>query len=322
MKALRWIWVGVGLLTLPGCGGGQLVPADISALLRSDTGRTVLKAVEAHGGIWRWRQRPYAQFDHMLLETARKVDTVIANRGRDTTITPRLDTVVNVRENCIFELQTGKRFARSASASPSIQSGFNGDSSWSVTDGRPDSTLVRNRAAAQLAETWFLFGLPFSLVDTTLKFTLVGDLPQVDTTIAKGKAPGSFDTTVTNFTVTRLKVEWVRGGAPVGWMVFYIDGRDGRVRRTLTPVTRPNGLQGYRLTVWSELFDAIGLKVGGRRLGYPATAEGQVTGAHEVDERIYNVEFPRQLENAPFNWPAARSEAAPTESGPALQRNS
>jgi hypothetical protein len=76
------------------------------------------------------------------------------------------------------------------------------------------------------------------------------------------------------------------------------------------------------LTVWSELFDAIGLKVGGRRLGYPATAEGQVTGPHEVDERFYNVEFPRQLESEPFNWSPSRSDAASASPGPEHQRNS
>jgi hypothetical protein len=322
MKVLRWIWAGAGFLMLPGCSSGRLVPEDISVLLKSDTGRLVLKAAEGHGGIWRWRQRPYAQFDHMLLVTARGMDTVIANRGRDTTITPRLDTIANVRENCILDLVAGRRFARSASATPSLLAGFNGDTAWSAQDGRPDSTFVRDRIAAGLAESAFLFGLPFSLVDTTLKFSVLGDLAMLDTNITKGREPGSFDSAIVSFSCARLKVEWTRGRAPVDWMVFYIDARDGRVRRTLSPVTRPDGSAGYHLTLWTDQSDAIGLTVGGRRLSYPATADGQITGPFESDRRFYNVEFPRQLDTEPFNWSPTRSDAAPVASGTAGELSS
>jgi len=302
---------------LPGCGGGRLVPQDITVLLQSETGRLALKATEGHGGVWRWRQRPYAQFDHMLLATAQAADTLIENRGKDTTITPRLDTVAHVRETCIFDLQAGRRFARSASATPSLVAGFNGDSSWSTRDGVPDSAQVRDHVAAQLADTWFLFGLPFTLVDTTLRLSSLGDLAMVDTNVTKGREPGTFDTTISSFTCARLKVEWARGQAPVDWMVFYIDGRDGRVRRTISPSVSATGTSGHRVTLWTDLVDAVGLKVGGRRLSYPATADGQITGPYDSDRRIYNVEFPRQLESEPFNWSPGHSAALsqPSNSG-------
>lgn len=302
MKVLRWLWVAAGLLMLPGCGGGPLVPEDIAALLRSEGGRMALKAVEGHGGIWRWRQRPYVQFDHGVLETVKGADTLVENRGRDTTITPRLDTLLNVRESCVFDLKSRKRFARSASQSPLLLSGFNGDSLWSVTNGVPDSASARALAGRQLEETWFYFQLPFLLLDTTLRFSHEGELPQVDTVITKGKEPGTFDTARTEFTITRLKVEWSGGRAPVEWMTFYLDGRDGRIRRTLSPVVRRDGSRSFRLTVWTDLTDAIGLKVGGRRQSFPANADGQVTGPADQDRRFYNVEFPRELESEPFNW--------------------
>lgn len=301
MKVMRWTWVAAGLVMLPGCSGGRLVPEDIAALLHSEPGRLALKAVEGHGGIWRWRQRPYAQFDHMALETARGMDTLIANRGRDTTITPRFDTLLNLRENCLFDLKAGKRYSRSASQSPLLQAGFDGHSEWSTRDGLPDSAFASILAGRQLEETWFLFQLPFSLIDTTLKLSLQGEAPQVDTVITKGKEAGTFDTTLSSFSMTRLKVEWPAGRAPSDWTVFYLDSRDGRVRRTLSPITRRDGTRSQRLTVWSDLTDAIGLKVGGRRLSYPATSDGQITGPSELDSRFYNVEFPRELEHPPFS---------------------
>lgn len=309
MTAWRWIWAGAGLLLLPGCGGGRLVPPDISSLLQSDSGRLVLKTAEGHGGVWRWRQRPYAQFDHSLIVTGQKVDTVIENRGKDTTMTPRLDTSTLIRETCVLDLHAGKRFARSVSTTPTLVAGFDGSTSWSAQNNVPDSAYVRDMRATQLSEATFCFSLPFTLVDTTLKFSSLGDLPMVDTNITKGREPGTFDTTIANFNCARLKVEWTHGQAPVDWMVFYIDQRDGRIRRTLSPAMSTDGFSGHVLTVWSDLLDAVGLKVGGRRLGYPATAEGQVTGPFRSDRRIYNVEFPRQLDNEPFNWSPTHSAA-------------
>ena len=309
MKSLRWMWVGAGLLMLPGCSGGRLVPQDISVLLQTETGRLALKAAEGHGGVWRWRQRPFAQFDHMLLVTAKGADTLIENRGKDTTITPTLDTLTYVRETCIFDLQGGRRFARSAAATPSLVAGFDGQSSWSTTDGVSDSAQVRDRIAARLSETAFLFSLPFTLVDTTLRMSSLGDLEMVDTNITKGREPGTFDTTIVPFTCSRLKVEWAHGQAPVDWMVFYVDGRDGRVRRTIAPSVNAQGMAGHHLTIWSDLVDAIGLSVGGRRLSYPCTADGTITGPYDSDRRIYSVEFPRQLESEPFNWSPGHSAA-------------
>jgi hypothetical protein len=282
-----------------------MVPQDIEALMRSDSGRWALKAVEGHGGIWRWRQRPYVVFDHVALQTARGMDTAIANRGRDTTITPKVDTLLNVHENCTFDLKSGKRFSRSATQSPQILAGNNGQSDWCMKDGVLASSDTVSTVGRQLLETSFWFQLPFQLIDTTLRLSLLGEIPTKDTVVTKGKESGTFDTTITDYSITRLKVEWPAGRAPVEWMVFYLDGRDGRVRRTLSPVVRRDGSRSAWLTVWSDMVDAVGLKVGGRRLSYPATSEGQVTGPYELDRRFYNPDFPRELETVPFDPPQA-----------------
>ena len=309
MKILRWIWAGaVVLVALPGCDSGRVLPEDIKSLMGSEGGRLVLKAVEGHGGIWRWRQRPYATFDYLNLVVKYGMDTVVANRRRDTTITPRVDTLENLRETITLDLQNLYAYALSASQTPLIEKGMNARSAWKVTDGIPDTTAFAPVAvAAHLEEALFYLSLPFSLLDTTLGFSVTGEEPFVDTTFAKGKAPGSYDTTTTPFNMVKLRVDFPTGTSKVDWMEFYLDDRDGRIRRTLSPARLDDSTMGTSLTIWSDLQDAVGLTVGGRRRSYPATPQGQITGPFDTDRRYYNVEFPRSLDSDPFTWtrPAA-----------------
>jgi hypothetical protein len=304
MKILRWIWAGaVVLVALPGCDSGRVLPEDIESLMSSDGGRVVLKAVEGHGGIWRWRQRPYTKFDYLNLVVQHGMDTAVTNRRRDTTITPRVDTLVNLRETITFDLQTLHAYAVSASQNPLIEKGINARSAWKATDGVPDTTADAPAAVvAHLEEALFHLSLPFSLIDTTLGFSVIGEQPYVDTTFAKGKTPGTYDTTLTPFNLIKLRVDYPTGTSKVDWMEFHVDDRDGRIRRTLSPVRVDDSTMGAYLTVWSDLQDAVGLTVGGRRRSYPATPQGEVIGLLESDRRYYNVEFPRSLESDPFTW--------------------
>jgi hypothetical protein len=304
MKILRWIWAGmVVLVALLGCHSGRLVPEDIESLMNSEGGRLVLKTVEGHGGIWRWRQRPFTSFDYVNLAVKYGMDTTVTNRRRDTTITPRVDTLINLRESMIFDLQNRYAYAVSAAQNPLIESGMNANSSWRVHDGILDTTSMAPAAvAAHLQEALFHLSLPFSLLDTTLGFSVTGDVPYVDTTFAKGKTPGTYDTTTTPFNMVKLRVDFPAGTSEADWMVFYIDERDGHIRRTLSPVRLDDSTLGTYLTLWSDLQNALGLIVGGRRRSYPATPQGQIVGLLESDRRYYNVDFPRSLDSDPFTW--------------------
>jgi hypothetical protein len=320
MKILRWIWAGaVVLVALPGCDSGRLIPEDIESLMNSEGGRLVLKAVEGHGGIWRWRQRPYTSFDYVNLVVKHGMDTAVTNRRRDTTITPRVDTTVNVRETVTFDLQNLWAYAVSASQNPLTEKGMNADSSWRVQDGMPDTTADAPAAVtAHLQEALAHLSLPFRLLDTTLGFSATGVEPYVDTTFAKGKNPGTYDTTMTPFNLVKLRVDFPTGTSDIDWMVLYVDERDGRIRRTLSPVMVDDSTRATYLTIWSDLQDAIGLTVGGRRNSYPATDQGQVMGLLERDRRYYNVEFPRSLDSDPFTWmpPAPVDSTADTTAVP------
>jgi len=295
----RWLLIGLAAVAvLWGCGGEQLIPNDIQKLMADEGGRWALKAVEGHGSIWRWRQRPYAAFDYVELSVARGMDTTITNRRRDTTITPRLDTLANIRDHVILDLKNGYIYSTSKSVSPPIRRGFNGDSVWMVTDTVP---VTDSAQLATLQERFndleFQFTLPFTLLDTTLSFQLIGETPSIDTTIQKGKEPGTYDTTTTPYTLKQLKVAFPPGKAPVNSGVFYLDDRDGRVRRVLT---EKGG--AYEMWVWSELEPVIGVQVGGRRVAYPADASGNITGPFDTDMRFYNCDFPRRLDTNPFTW--------------------
>jgi hypothetical protein len=100
----------------------------------------------------------------------------------------------------------------------------------------------------------------------------------------------------------KLKVDYRPGQAPYDWLVFFLDERDGRIRRVLSPVSDPTAGAPAQLTVWTEMEDAVGLTVGGRRRSYPADREGRIAGDLLVDRRYYNFDFPRELETVPFDW--------------------
>lgn len=297
----RSMWWVVGLLAgmiVWGCGGKQLIPDDIQKLMDDEGGRWALKSVEAHGGIWRWRQRPYAKFDYAILRIQRGMDTTVTNRRRDTTITPRVDTLLNIRDLVTLDLKSGNAYSVSKSQSPLIMAGYNGDSVWKVIDTVPvtDSTELA-QLPGYFETVRFAYSLPFILLDTNLTFQLVGELPSVDTLIKKGKEPGTFDTTLTPYTLKKLQVGFPAGEAPDDAYVFYLDGRDGRIRRVQTT----DGGQTL-LWFWSDQESAVGLMVGGRRLAFPADANGNVTGPWIEDMRFFNNDFPRELETDPFTW--------------------
>jgi len=316
MCKVWWILVGLGV-ALAGCNSGRLMPEDIEALMRTDEGQWILKSVEGHGGIWRWRQRPYVIYDYGKLLLARGVDTTVTNRRRDTTISPYTDTLVNLHEHITLGLREGLFLSQSASQNPLVLKGFNGDSLWLVRDGVPEEdSSVLLAAAADLARSRFYLSLPFVLLDTTYRFSILGEQPWVDTTRVKGQAPGTYDTTLTPFNFIRLKVDFPAGAVPVDWLILYLDDRDGQIRRTISPGPPDDTVATVRLTVWSNVQEAIGLKVGGRRLSYPSDGAGAIQGPFVEDYRFFNVEFPRQLEEGvSFVWtappPAPDSTAVP-----------
>ena len=317
MRKVWWLWVAAAAVAVGGCNSGRLVPKDIEKLMESEGGRWALKSIEGHGGIWRWRQRPYMKFDYSALAIARGMDTAITNRRRDTTITPRVDTLINLREQFTVDLGDGRIFARSAQASPVMSRAYNGDSVWVTVDGVPQTdSAVRAEAMRLFLTTRFEAMLPFSLLDTTLSFTLVGSEAYVDTTTQKGKLPGTYDTTLTPMSMIKLKDEYKPGQAPYDWLVFWLDERDGKIRRVLAPARDPQATAPARLTLWTELEDAVGLTVGGRRRTFPADSEGRITGEMQVDRRYYNFDFPRQLEKMPFDWtPPPSAGTAPAAGG-------
>jgi hypothetical protein len=315
----KW-WMALALVSMAGawgCSGGKLIPNDIEKLMGSEGGRWALKAIEGHGGIWRWRQRPFASFDYMLFASRSGMDTLIESRNRDTTITPRIDTLVNLREHVVVDLHGGRFYAESKAQSPFVQKGYDGRSDWMALDGQPSMDPIELAGLeAHRTSIIFDFALPFVLLDTTAQFELTGDEPTVDTVIAKGKDPGTFDTTLTEYTLKKLRVTFSGGRAPGSGFMFYLDERDGRIRRMLW---KPSGglLIGQTyLTVLSEIERPLGLQIGGRRASYPADDNGRVTGPLALDERIYNVDLPRELTGDPFTWTARRGsimkEAAQT----------
>jgi hypothetical protein len=215
----------------------------------------------------------------------------------------------------ILDLDSGFAFARSASQTPLVLKGIYGDSIWIVRDSVPGADSAERLAVAtHLNESQFHFSLPFTLLDTTLGFTLEGEEPSVDTAIQKGREPGTYDTTLADYTLKKLRVEFAPGQAPYPWLLFFLDGRDGRIRRVLEPAVTDSGAETLMITYWSDIQDILGLKVGGRRVSYPADRTGSVTGPYVVDRRYYGIEFPRRLEEMPFTWtppPVVDTAAAP-----------
>lgn len=303
IRTLRILLMGMIAILLSGCGSGRLIPQDIEIMMASEGGQWALKAIEGHGGIWRWRQRAFVTFDYMKLGVSHGMDTTIENRKRDTTIVPRLDTLINLRERITLDLPNGLAFSRSASNNPALLKGINADSAWLVSDDIPseDSAAVR-RAGAHLMETRIAFGLPFSLLDTTLSFSLSGQEPALDTSIVKGEDPGTFDTTITPYTIQQLKVEPAPAGTGLAWLVLYLDSRDGKVRRLLSPRSDSAATSDAWLILWSDQQSTLGMTLGGRRTTYPADATGKIIGPMVSDRRYFNVEFSRTVEGSPFTW--------------------
>lgn len=315
MKRLWWLAGAFGVCAAAvACGGGQLVPADIQKMMDTEPGRMVLQTIEGHGGIWRWRQRTFVQIDYMMLSLWRGMDTVITNRGRDTTISPRLDTVDNMRGRMVLDLGGGMSFLEGISQAPQILAGDNGDSVWITEDGVPSTDSMRLAKATRiLKQAHFDFSIPFLLLDTNIALQAAGELSTIDTVIQKGKEPGTFDTTLTPYVLRKLRVEFPRHPAPRPWYVLFLDERDGKIRRVLSPSGDGSGLE---ITIWTDVQSQLGLLLGGRRLSYPSDEAGSVMGPLSSEERFYNVEFMRSLENPPFTWsgrptpPADSAQAA------------
>lgn len=311
MKKLWWLAAGLGLWAAAGaCGGKQLVPADIQRMMATEPGHMMLRTIEGHGGIWRWRQRTFVQFEYMMLSVQRGVDTVVTNRRRDTTISPRVDTMDNMRGRMVLDLASGQTFLEGMAQTPQVLSGDNGDSVWIVEDGVPSTDTTRlKRASRNLKQAQFDFAVPFQLLDTNLVLEQAGDVSTVDTVIQKGKNPGTFDTTLTPYALHKLKVEFPNRPSPRAWYVLFLDDRDGKIRRVLTPSADGAGRE---ITIWSDIQSQLGLLVGGRRLSYPADEAGNVTGPLSSEERFYNVEFMRTLETLPFTWTGRAAPPADT----------
>ena len=303
IRTLQILLVGMIAIALCGCGSGRLIPQDIETMMASEGGQWALKAIEGHGGIWRFRQRAFVTFDYVKLTVSHGMDTTIENRRRDTTIVPRLDTLINLRERMTFDLVNRFAFSQSASSNPLVLKGLNAESSWLVKDDvlSEDSAEIR-LAGAHLTQSLNAFGLPFSLLDTTLSFSLIDQEPAFDTTIAKGRDPGTFDTTITPYTIQQLRVEPAPSGMGLKWLVLYLDSRDGRIRKLLSPRTDSGATSATWLTTWSEQQTTLGMTLGGRRVTYPADSAGQIIGLLESDRRYYNVEFSRSVEGISFTW--------------------
>jgi hypothetical protein len=304
-------WLAVGLVAsaaLASCGGKELIPADIQKMMASEPGRLALQTIEGHGGIWRWRQRTFTQFDFAILAVQRGMDTVVANRQRDTTITPRLDTLQHVRGRMTLDLVHGLAGVEGVSKSGPVAMGKSDDGAWIAFAGVPsvDPAAIRD-ADLVLRRALFDFSVPFNMLDTTLRMELAGEVPTIDTVIQKGKEPGTFDTTMTPYSLRKLRVEFASGAAPRPWYVLYIDARDGKIRRVLAPDGAGSGME---ITVWSDVQNHFGLRVGGRRLSYPSDADGNPTGPFSTDERFYNLDFMRELPNPPFTWSAHSARPA------------
>jgi hypothetical protein len=311
MKKLWWLALAVGAwATVGACGGKQLVPADIAKMMSTEPGQLLLQSIEGHGGIWRWRQRTFVQVDYMMLSLKRGMDTVVTNRRRDTAITPRIDTVDNMRGRMVMDLGGKGIFLEGISQAPRMLAGDNGDSVWVVVDGVPSTDTLRLEQAGRiLKQARFDFAIPFALLDTTLALQRVGELSTVDTVVQKGKEPGTFDTTLTPYVLNKLRVEFGNRPAPRLWYVLFVDGRDGKVRRVLSPAMDGSGPE---ITLFTDVQSQFGLLVGGRRLTYPADEAGNVTGPLASEERFYSVDFMRTLETSPFTWVPGRTPAADT----------
>lgn len=311
IQTLRILLVGVIAIQLCGCGSGRLIPQDIETMMASEGGQWALKAIEGHGGIWRWRQRAFVTFDYVKLMVSHGMDTTIENRRRDTTIVPRLDTLINLRERMTFDLVNRFAFSQSASTNPLILKGLNAESAWLVrNDVRSEDSAEIGLAGAHLTQSQNSFALPFSLLDTTLTFSLPGEESALDTTIIKGREAGTFDTTITPYTIQQLRVEPAPAGMGLKWLVLYLDSRDGRIRKLLSPRTDSGATSATWLTTWSEQQTILGMALGGRRATYPADSAGQITGLLESDRRYFNVEFSRSVEGISFTW-TTNTPAAP-----------
>jgi hypothetical protein len=79
-----------------------------------------------------------------------------------------------------------------------------------------------------------------------------------------------------------------------------------------TPSSGPFAGQTY-LSVWSDIERTLGLQIGGRRASYPADNNGRVTGPLAFDERLYNIDLPRELSGDPFTWRAGSGSVLKTE---------
>jgi hypothetical protein len=305
IRTLRILLVGVIAVQLWGCGSGRLIPQDIETMMASEGGQMALKAIEGHGGIWRWRQRSFVTFDYVKLAVSHGMDTTVENRKRDTTIAPRLDTLINLRERITFDLAQGFASSQSASTIPLVQKGMNAETAWLVRDNvvSQDSNDIQ-RVTTHLLEARDAFGLPFSLLDTTLRLTVGSEAPAIDTTVAKGKDPGTFDTTITPYTMQQLRIEPAPAGTGLEWLVLYLDSRDGRVRKLLRPRSDSAASSAAWLTIWSDQQNTLGLKLGGRRATYPADGSGGIQGPLESDRRYYNVEFSRSLDSLAVTFTA------------------